>query len=316
MPQAIMATAENKLQLSTAGSVNFDLASKWLQFAQVSPSSVVSYQKGIKRLKEYFDANNIATPTRADLVAYREYLGGKYQPTTANLYITTAKLFLSFLQVEGYISLNPAEHLKGYKINSEHKKSALSVEMAKAIINKFDTKTLKGARDKALFELMICCGLRCIEISRANIGDLEICGGVIKLYLQGKGHNQKDAAVLVPENVYKQIKLYLQLRGDFDSDEPLFASCSRRNIGGRMSTVSISRIIKSALRENQLDSPRFTAHSLRHSAATVALKNGASLREVQQLLRHTQIGTTQIYLHELEAAENKASSVAANAFGC
>ena len=296
-------------------SFSFELAARWLSFAQVSASSVKAYDKGIKRLQEFFTVHHITAPTRADLISYREYLGRKYQATTANLYLTAAKLFFGFLAVEGVIGVNPAEHLKGYKISNAHKKAALSAEMTKAVLKKFDTSTLKGLRDKAMYALMTTCGLRCIEVQRANIGDLQIEGGVLRLYLQGKGHNQKDNAVNIPEGVYNLLASYLEKLGTSEKSCPLFVSLSRRNYGGRLTTVSISRVIKKSLREAGYDSPKLTAHSLRHSAATTALQFGASLREVQQLLRHTQIGTTQIYLHELDALKNQASTFAANAFG-
>ena len=297
-----------------AGSI-FSLADKWIAFAQVSAASVKAYGKGIKRLQEWTAANQIFTPTRGDMVAYREYLGVKYQPTTANLYLTAAKLFFDFLAVEGYIEKNPCEHIKGFKIENTHKKAALSAEMTKAVVNKFDTSTLEGKRNKALYALMTSCGLRCIEVVRANVSDIEKIGGVIRLAIQGKGKSQKDAGVTIPAGVYSLICEYMAARGVVTADSPLFVSVSNRNFGGRLTTTSISRIIKKSLRDGGYDSPRLTAHSLRHSAATVALKNGASLREVQDLLRHKNISVTQVYLHELNSIENPASNIAASAFG-
>ena len=94
-----------------------ELAARWIQFAQVSASSRKAYDKGIKRLKEYLAANQIVdTPTRAELLNYREHLGNTYSAATSNLYLTSCKLFFQFLAVEGYIAKNPSEHLKGYKI--------------------------------------------------------------------------------------------------------------------------------------------------------------------------------------------------------
>lgn len=312
MTKVVSKVDSTKLQATT---IDFNLSSKWLNFAQVTASSVAAYSKGIKRLQEYFTAKKIIAPCRADMVAYREYLGKKYQPTTANLYLTVAKLFLTFLQVEGYISVNPCEHVKGFKISSEHKKTALSVEMTKSVVTNFKTSTLAGARDKALYLLMTTCGLRCVEVQRANISDIEVVDGVIRLHIQGKGHTQKDCAVNIPEGVYAVLQSYLDKRANYSDDSPLFASISRRNYGERLTTVSISRIIKNALRASGYDSTRLTAHSLRHTTATTALQFGASLREVQQLLRHKKIDTTCIYLHELNALKNKASTFAANAFG-
>ena len=78
----------------------------------------------------------------------------------------------------------------------------------------------------------------------------------------------------------------------------------------------ISLIIKKRLKAAGYDSDRLTAHSLRHTAATLNLLNGASLEETQQLLRHTSINTTMIYVHALERAENNSEArIAAAIFG-
>ena len=304
---------------ATAGLVqaglDFSLATKWIAFAQVKPASVKSYEKGIKRFREYFAAKNIATPTREVMIAYRSYLGENYKPSTANLYITAARLFLGFLQQEGYLKINPAEHIKGFKIDEGHKKSALAASDVKEIAAKINTSTLKGSRDKAMFALMTSCGLRCCEVARANVGDFEIVDGVIRLHILGKGRDEKIEAVNVPGGVYNLIQNWLAARGTVADDAPLFSSVSRNNFGGRLTTVSISRIVKGLMKAADYDSPRLTAHSLRHTAATTALKSGATLREVQETLRHRNISVTQIYLHELDALANSATNRAATAFG-
>lgn len=294
---------------------HFDLVEKWIAFAQVKPSSVKSYRKGIRRLAEYVNSNGIAKISRENLVEYREMLAKKYSPSTANLYLTSAKLFLAFLQQEGVIGVNPAEHLKGLKVVAGHKKDALSVDDTKKIISTFDTSTLKGKRDKALYALMTTAGLRTIEIARANVGDMVQRGGRMYLYVQGKGRNEKAESVMITDGVYKLIQEYLAARENISDDSALFASVSRRNFGGRLTTTSISRIIKSALRGAGYNSRRLTAHSLRHTAATTMLLNGAAIRQVQQVLRHKNVAVTEIYLHDLDRLTNNAEMLAAAAFG-
>jgi len=289
-----------------------ELVGKWIGYAQVSESSVKSYTKGIRRLMEYCKAKSIKSLNRAELISYREYLKGKYAVATANLYLTAAKLFLSFLAVEGYMANNPADRVKGLKVISGHKKDALSASMVQNILSKFDTSTIKGKRDKAMFALMTTAGLRTIEISRADVTDIITKDDKYFLLVQGKGHNEKDSLVRISNGVYDLLKEYISASKQKGA---LFGSLSRRNKGGRISTNSISRIVKSAMKAAGYDSRRLTAHSLRHTAATVALKQGASLREVQQVLRHTSISVTQIYLHELDRLENRAECLTAAAFG-
>lgn len=294
---------------------HFDLVEKWIAFAQVKPSSVKAYRKGIRRLAEYVNANGIANLSRENLVEYREMLAKKYSPATANLYLTSAKLFLAFLQQEGVLSVNPAEHLKGLKVIAGHKKDSLSVQDTKKILSTFDTSTLKGKRDKAMYALMTTAGLRTIEVARANVGDIVQRSGKFFLYVMGKGRNEKSECVQITEGVYKMIREYLSERGNIADDSALFASVSKRNYGGAMTTTSISRIIKTALRGAGYNSRRLTAHSLRHTAATTMLLSGAAIRQVQQVLRHKNIAVTEIYLHDLDRLNNNAEMLAAAAFG-
>ena len=290
------------------------LSDKFLAFAQVKPASVKAYRKGIRNLANFFNLHKITTPTRDSLVAYREYLAGKYAVTTCNLYLTSAKLFFNFLSVEGYLAKNPAEHLKGLKVdNTTHKKDALSSDMVKAILGTFNTSTLQGKRDKAIFALMATAGLRTIEIRRADISDISLRDGKYFLQVQGKGRNDKSESVQIADGVFNLISDYLNSRTDNAGN--LFGSLSRRNYGGRLTTTSISRIVKNALIRAGYNSRRLTAHSLRHTAATVALKAGATLRQVQQVLRHKNIAVTQIYLHDLDRLTNNAESLVARAFG-
>ena len=305
-----LTTTATKNEITTFN--HFNLIDKWLSYAQVSESSVKSYTKGIRRLMEYCKAKSIKSLNRAELISYREYLKGKYAVATANLYLTAAKLFLSFLTVEGYMANNPADRVKGLKVVAGHKKDALSASMVQNILSKFDTSTIKGKRDKALFALMTTAGLRTIEISRADVTDIITKDDKYFLLVQGKGHNEKDAAVRITEGVYQLIQEYLLASKQKGA---LFGSLSRRNCGGRMSTNSISRIVKSAMKEAGYNSRRLTAHSLRHTAATVALQAGATLRQVQQVLRHTSIAITQIYLHDLDRLNNNAECLVAAQFG-
>ena len=292
-----------------------NLVDRWINFAQVQESSVKSYTKGIRRLAEYCNTSGAKEFSRAMFLKYREFLTKKYSPSTVNLYLTAAKLFVGFLTQEGILKVNPTEHLKGVKISSGYKKDALSAADTKKILSSFDTSTLKGKRDKAMYALMTTAGLRTIEVARANVGDIVQRNGKFFLYVQGKGHREKDATVRLSAGVFALIQDYLKARADVSEKAPLFASVARRNFGGSLSTVSISRIIKAALRGAGFNSRRLTAHSLRHTAATAALKAGATLREVQQALRHTSIVVTQIYLHDLDRLNNRAECLAASAFG-
>ena len=150
---------------------------------------------------------------------------------------------------------------------------------------------------------------------RANVGDLVTRGEKIFLQVQGKGRDDKAECVEVPAPVMNLINMYLADRAGVVDDAPLFASVSHRNFGGRLTTTSISRIIKETLRNNGINSSRITAHSLRHTCANTMILNGVDLRRVQEVLRHKNITVTQRYLHELDRYNNGGENICAAAFG-
>lgn len=305
----------------------------WIKFAQVKPVSVNSYMKGVKNFFAFLKANGISDITRDTLLSYREYLGAKYKAATANLYLTATKLFVGYLYQLGIIPVDVTDRIKNFKVSEQHAKNALSVKATKEIMSSFNVaiaesandsdlsakkraaKIFKLDRDKAIYAVMTCCGLRCVEVMRANKGDLVDDGVKVFLYVQGKGRDDKKECVEVPAGVMELINKYLAGRGGVADDEPLFASVSRRNFGGRLTTNSISRLVKGIFRQNGIDSEKVTAHSLRHTCANTMITNGVELRRVQEVLRHKNITVTQRYLHELDRYNNGGEVICAAAFG-
>ena len=274
---------------------NKDLISQWLKFADVKSKSIETYNKAIRRFIVWLQENNIRAPTAEDIYRWRDSLNSEGKSAaTINLYLTSCKLFFKFLSQQGLYNVD-ISHIKGFKINTEHKRDALTAEQGKLVLNSFDTSTVEGLRNKAMTALMITCGLRTIEVIRANVGDIDRSFGRTALYVQGKGRDQKAECVMLPKKVELLINNYLNSRNNLQNDSPLFASISHRNFGGRLTTVAVSGIVKKAFRSVGLDSKRLTAHSLRHSAATAMLLAGVDLVKVQQILRHKNVNTTLIY---------------------
>lgn len=164
--------------------------------------------------------------------------------------------------------------------------------------------------------LLIYTGLRTIEVARAQVGDIRNKGNTIVLYVQGKGHTEKDSFVVLPETVQHAINDYLKARPETLTDEsPLFACTGNRATNKPLHVKSISRIVKGIFKENGLISERLTAHSTRHTACTLALLSGASLQDVQQMARHQNINTTLIYSHNINRLANNAESKIADLLG-
>jgi site-specific recombinase XerD len=116
---------------------------------------------------------------------------------------------------------------------------------------------------------------------------------------QMPGRDTKDDFVILTADAYEPILDYLQARGETKTSEPLFISHSNRNKKEALTTRSIRRIIEARLKAVGLKTSKITAHSLRHTFGTIALKNGADLLSVKEALRHSLINTTLIYIHNL-----------------
>lgn len=289
--------------IDTAG-VKSDWFTDFFNYLDVTEKSIATYKRAIKQFVKYLSFNGIITPTREDIIAYRDYLKAEHKATTVQAYIIAVRLFFQWTELKGLYP-NVANKVKGAKISKEHKKDSLTTKQAKKVLACIDKSTVQGLRDYAIFSLMITGGLRTIEVSRANIEDIRTLGDSTVLYIQGKGRQEKTDYVKLPEPVEDAIRAYLKASGISDVKSPLFKSTSHNSIGGRLSTRTISGIVKECLKNAGYDSDRLTAHSLRHTAGTLNLKNGGSLEETQQLLRHTNINTTMIYLHHLEREANQ-----------
>ena len=301
-------------QNTAVAAVNFkaELLSRFIAYADIKEKSKETYLKCIKQFFVYMQERGVSAPSRETVIEYREALKEAHKPTTVQTYITALKVFFRWCEGEG-IYKNVAEHVKGAKLDRNHKKDALTASQAHDVISEIKRDSLQGARDYALLTLMLTTGLRTIELERANIEDIRTVAGATVLFIQGKGRDEKNEYVKLAPAVEKAIRTYLTYRGSTKGTDPLFIATGNRNGNGRISTRSIRGIVKAHLRECGLDSDRLTAHSLRHTAGTIALLNGASIREVQQLLRHSNINTTMIYAHEIDRAKNNSEIAVANA---
>lgn len=287
------------------------LLKRFLEYLDASEKTVQTYTRALRQFFKFLYENNITQPQRTDVLAFRDNLKDKgRKPTTIKSYIVAVRLFFQWTNQEGLYP-NIAEKIKGAKLDQAHKKDYLTVDQIKDVLNNIDTSTITGARDYSIIVLMVTGGLRTIEVSRADMDDMRNVGNSPALYIQGKGREEKTEYVKLPLQVFKAIGRYREmLEKQYDV---LFVSTSNNNKGQRLTTRSISGIVKKRLKEAGYTSNRLTAHSLRHTAGTLNLMNGGTLEETQQLLRHSNINTTMIYLHHLERENNQSEKRIADA---
>jgi Site-specific recombinase XerD len=266
-----------------------------------------TYKVGIKAFLKWLSQKGINLPQKSDVILWKKEMREEGKSSaTINSYLLGIRRFFDYLE-EMQIYKNIAQKVKVEKIGKYHKRDYLTVAQSKMLLASIDRTTIAGLRDYAMMLLMLTCGLRDSEVVGTNVEDLRTSGEAVLLFIKGKGHSEKDDFVIVSDLAEIAIRSYLKEREKYEESDPLFIGHGNRNSKDSLTTKSLSRMVKKHLRAIGLDSKRYSAHSLRHTAATLNLINGGSLEETQNLLRHSNIQTTMIYAHHIDSMKNKSS---------
>lgn len=293
---------ERKYQdLMTINQFKFEYFERFIEFCDVKEKTIENYKTFLKNFAKWLEENEIEEPTREDIKAYKKYLSEEpLSIGTKQQYFQAVKVFFKWLSCEG-IYKNITEGIKSFKVRTtETQKEAFTEEELQQILCSIDTTTQKGKRDKAMLLLSITGGLRIIELQRANIGDIKERNRQKVLFIQGKGRDSKDEYIKIIPEVDEALEEYLSTRTEVKKNDPLFTGTSNRAKNERISETSLSRLFKTIFKKSGFNSSRLTAHSLRHSSNTLLFKSCSDIYKVQKHARHTQIQTTERYIHTFE----------------
>lgn len=278
-----------------------DFVDEFLQekSGQVMGKTFETIRCTLRRGIEYFADMEIEHPRHQDVWKYMEALRKSgHKPATVCVYMSALRNFFQWLRMkEIYPDITQSIELP--KIDRiKQRRGALTDKQFEQVLTSIERDTLLGKRNYAMIYLMGKTGLRCNEVSLLNVNDMRVKGmlGCV-LWVQTKGHTQKDEYVRLPPKCEEAIRDYLAARGECAEDAPLFASTANRNRGGRIDVHTISYIIKKQLKQCGYNSDKLTAHSLRHTAITQALRNGARLEHVAEMARHDCVSSTVHYDH-------------------
>ena len=202
--------------------------------------------------------------------------------------LSGVKSFYNFLLFEDKVELLPTEFVSSPKAQ-RLLPDTLSIDEIDALLATFDITTSKGCRDSAIVEVLYSCGLRVSELTSLRIDNLFFGEGVIRI--TGKGDKQR--IVPISSAARDKIQLYMEFRRPKSASE---AVVFLNNRGEPLTRVMVFNIIKRAAREAGVEKP-ISPHTLRHSYATHLLEGGANIRQVQELLGHESISTTEVYTH-------------------
>ena len=254
------------------------------------------YRRGLLYFFKWVEktGRTISKLTRADIITFKDSLLNTHSNLSVASYLVALRRFYEWAE-GNKLYPNIAKGIKSPKRKNAYLKEHLRENQITDLLAHFEG----NPRDYAIVNLLLRTGLRCIEVVRANVEDITFKGGQRILKIWGKGRDERDAFVVLTEKAYAPIKVYLETRGSTTLKEPLFISTSNRNLYGRLTTRSISKICKEGFRAIGIDGKEYTAHSLRHTTAVMLLKHG-TLSDVQSVLRHASPATSQIYTKSIE----------------
>ena len=301
----------------------FDIEQVFAKFLKMEvgdgAASADTIRNYLSQTKQYLDwcRDNLLLPLDAeveDIKLYRQYLvQSGYQNSTIATKLNIVRIFYKAALTHGLIKSNPAEKIKAPKdrkdpaaritfMEAEELKFLLDHIQSQLERAKTNKQKLVLMRDRILIGIMSLEGCRTVEMHQLKIEDIVRQG--IKTGLQVSA---KRASRVVPltDNLTTQLNKYLEvrqkvLRRKIKPNDNVFVSLSNNSKGKQLSRRSIRAIIDGYLKDANLKHTPgriLSAHSLRHTAGTLALRTGSDLRQVQDLLGHADPRTTSIYAH-------------------
>lgn len=276
-----------------------EVLTSFLNGLDIMETSRETYRWGLVRFFKWIRSSgrSLETLSPADIMSFKySLMKEKLSPLTIGGYVTAVRMFYSWTETSLLYpniarSVRPPRGRKGFR------KCALSPQESASLLDYLKERSL---RDYAIVNLILRTGLRTIEVSRADIGDVVRKRGKRVLKVWGKGADEKDAYVILGQPVWGPIQEYLGQRKASSKTDPLFVTEGKGHKGVRMAPRSIQYLCKEALKAIGLDGHEYSAHSLRHTTGVLILKNGGDWKDVQRVLRHASPATSQIYTASIE----------------
>lgn len=283
---------ERGFSLNTVAAYRNDLQQFRLYLAQPDPAD---RQAPVHEWNELTDDH---------LTAYLLHLRSRdYASSTVARKTAAIKSFCHFLSNEGVMRADPAAQMASPKVDKYMPRAITPAEVARLLAQPAasdDGTRPEAIRDQAMLETLYATGMRVSELVALNLDDLEIEAGWIRC----SGKAGRERKIPLSASAVAALRLYLEhgrpeiAPASHDGQDALFLN----HRGKRLTRQGFWLILKSYAQQAGI--ANITPHTLRHSFATHALRHGANLRDVQQVLGHVSISTTQVYRH---LAANQAS---------
>ena len=265
---------------------------------RVSPNTVESYARDLAALAAFAETNEVPveTMTRRDLEAFvRAQMASGLSPRSVARTVACIRGFFRFVSLEQKRETSPADDLQAPRAWAALPKF-LDLEDVDKLLAVPDTSTSRGLRDKAMIEVLYATGLRVSELVAVRPNDLHLDEG----YLTCVGKGDKERIVPLGQEAVTWVRKYVsEGRPQLAKRGSPWLFVNARD-GGALSRVGFWKVLKEYGVKAGV-TRELSPHVLRHSFATHLLERGADLRSIQMMLGHSDLSTTQIYTHVLEA---------------
>lgn len=244
-------------------------------------------------LGETTDRERWADVGKSDIVSYVLYLKEReYSSATVARKVAATKSFFHFLVADGILREDPTATMETPRVKKRLPRAMSQDDIVRLLGAPRQAQGPKALRDAALLETLYATGMRVSEVVSLDTSDLDMASATVRCF--GKG--SKERIIPMYPRAVESLELYVtdgRLAYLKDREEKALFLNPR---GTRLTRQGLWLIIKSYVERAGIES-EVTPHTLRHSFATHLLDGGANLREVQQLLGHSNVSTTQIYTH-------------------
>ena len=282
----------------------------FLEFLQkekkASENTLQSYRRDIVYYGKYLESNNLnfAKIEEEDIKKYLEYMQNEGKKTsTVSRNLASIRSFYQYLVRNKKVKQDPTSHIQLPKIE-KRTPSILTTQEVELLLDQPKDIDLKGTRDKAMLEFAYATGMRVTEIISLNIENVKLDEAYVTCHSGSRERNIPLGTMCL-----KALREYIEearpvLIHD-ETEKALFVNVN----GQRLTRQGFWKIVK-YYKEQAHITKEITPHVLRHSFATHLLQNGADLKDIQTMLGHSDISSTQVYMqfqeNELKTTYKKA----------
>ena len=266
-------------------------------------NTIAAYQNDLNQFYQHILTNEDKLESWAEvkkdiIVNYIERLktGEEYASSTVARKVAAIKSFFHFLVAEGDLQGDPTITLEPPKVKKRLPKAISPVEIERLLQAPSGQSGPKAQRDLALLEILYASGVRVTELVSLNVADLDLTDQIGKVRVKGKRSNAREREIPIDGKALKVLKQYIDQGREQLLQDPKVQALFLNNRGQRLTRQGLWLIIKHYVDEVGI-STEVTPHTLRHSFAAHKLSQGKSLQDIQRLLGHANISTTQVYTH-------------------